>query len=68
MCTKNFYIYFYREFIYKDFIDRYFVFSIFTILHRIGNIFINILNLCVFVLDTQYFLNEVSVVSLSVFY
>ena len=39
-CTKSFYIYFYSELIYKDFINRDFVFSI---LYLIGNIFINIL-------------------------
>ena len=41
----------------QDFINRNFVFSI----------FINILQLCVFALDTQYCLNKVCVVSLLVF-
>ena len=65
MCTESF---FFKEFIYKDFINRDFVFPIFTTLYRIGNIIINILQLCVFALDTQYFLNQVCVVSLPDFY
>ena len=44
---KEFLYSFYGEFIYRDFINRYFIFSIF------GNIFINILQLSVFVLDTS---------------
>ena len=51
----------------QDFINRNFVFSILATLYRIGNIFINILQLCVFALDTQYCLNKVCVVSLLVF-
>ena len=65
--TKCFYIYFYRVF-YKDFINRDLVFSIFTTLYRIGNIAINTSQLCVFALDTQYFLGQVCVVSLLGFY
>ena len=65
MCTKSF---FFTEFIYKDFINRDIVFSIFTTLYRIGNIVINILQLRVFALDTQYSFNQVSVVSLPDFY
>ena len=59
---------FFTEFIYKDFINRDIVFSIFTTLYRIGNIVINILQLCVFALDTQYSFNQVSVVSLPDFF
>ena len=44
--------FFFTEFIYKDFINRDIVFSIFTTLYRIGNIVINILQLRVFALDT----------------
>ena len=61
-CTKSFYVYFYEEFIHRDFIGGYFLFS------NIGNNFINILQLCVLALGTQYSLNQVCVVSLSVFY
>ena len=61
-CTKSFYVYFYEEFIHRDFIGGYFLFS------NIGNNFINILQLCVFALGTQYSLNQLCVVSLSVFY
>ena len=50
------------------FIFRDFVFSIFTTKYRIGNIVINILQLCAFALDTQYFLNQVCGVSLPDFY
>ena len=39
----------------------------FETLYRIGNIVINILQLCVFALDTQYSLNQVCVVTLSDF-
>ena len=56
------------QFIYKDFINRDFVFSIFTTLYRTGSIVINILHLYVFALDTQYSLNQVCVVSVSDFY
>ena len=42
----------FTEFIYKDFINRNFVFSMFTTLHRIGNIVIINLQLCIFALDT----------------
>ena len=65
MCTKSC---FFTEFIYKDFINRDFVFSIFTTLYRIGNIVKNILQLCVFALDTQYSLNQVCVLNLPDFY
>ena len=67
-CVQRVFIFNFTEFVYKDFINRDFVFSIFTTLHRIGNIAINILQLCVFALDTQYSLNQVCVVRLSDFY
>ena len=66
MCTKS--CFFFTEFIYKDFINRDFVFSIFATLYRIGNIVINILQLCVFALDTKYSLNQACVLSLPDFY
>ena len=50
------YIYLYREFIYKNFINRDFVLSILQLC-------INFLQSYVFALDTQYSLNQVSVVS-----
>ena len=49
-CVQRVFIFIFTEFIYKDFINRDFVF---TTLYRIGNIVINILQLCVFALDTQ---------------
>ena len=52
-CVQRVFIFIFTEFVYKDFINRDFVFSIFTTLYRIGNIVINILQLCVFPLDTQ---------------
>ena len=64
-CVQRVFMFIFTEFIYKDFINRDFVFSIFTTLYRIGNIVINILQLCVFALDTQYSLNQVCVVSLT---
>ena len=42
-CTES--CFFFTEFIYKDFINRDIVFSIFTTLYRIGNIVINVLQL-----------------------
>ena len=66
-CLQRLFIFIFTEFIYKDFISRDFLFSIFTTLYRIGNIVINILQLYVFALDTQYSLNQVCVVSLSDF-
>ena len=53
MYTKSFYIYFYRVYL-QSFINRDFVFSIFTTLYGIGNIVIITLQLCVFALDTWY--------------
>ena len=64
MYTKSFYIYFYRVYL-QSFINRDFVFSIFTTLYGIGNIVIITLQLCVFALDTWYSLEQVCVASLS---
>ena len=67
-CEQRVLTFIFTEFIYKDFINRDFVFSIFTTKYRIGNIVINILQFCANASDTQYFLNQVCVVSLPDFY
>ena len=67
-CVQRVFIFIFTEFIYKKIINRDFVFYIFTTLYDIGNIVINILQLCVFALDAQYSLNQVCAVSLSDFY
>ena len=69
MCKESLYIYFYREFIDKDFINRDFVFSNLTTFVLHWKYFYNFFTImCIFALETQYFLNQVCVVRLLIFY